>query len=610
MPSVAIVAAVQQSRYEKGEAVERPREAADRMWAVAAGSMGLTSLVTVALLGAAGAASGQDVAQAGGGEASAAGVDICPDDEAGGGGASTDQALEPCPNPDQAGLGGTEPPPDPSSLPDPSSQPDPSSLPDPSSPPDSSPQPEPTEPPAEDGGTNQEDPASGDPQGVGDHGAAGPGGRDGRAHGGRPGGDEGDGNGSGGVSAGGSRHEARGHEPRDAGSAGAGAAPTVADFAPAGISVPSTDLGELGIPSFLVPIYQQCGDRYGIPWEVLAAINHVETAFGSNLNVSSAGAVGWMQFLPSTWSAYGVDASHDGRANPYDPQDAICAAGRYLRAAGGQVDLRRAIFAYNHADWYVDLVLGYAHQYSTVYLPDPLPPASRLDRDFARSLARISRENEVDWAKVLAILRARGEIGQTPASADEVRTVARRLSRARAKARRSVGHLFRAPRLEPQVAALTRYNRAVGLPGLVKGLNAVKDRLEQRVLDSERIDVYEGGRRDIAAGRIDVRVLTLLLYLAEKYDGVTVTSLITGHGYYARPGVPSMHAFGRAVDIAALNGTPILGHQEPGGITEQALRDILLLPDELQPKELISLFDLGGPSFAAADHDDHIHAGF
>jgi hypothetical protein len=596
VPSVAIVAAVQQSRHDKREAAERPREAADRMWAVAAGSMGLTSLVTVALLGAAGAASGQDVAQAGGGEASAAGVDICPDYEAGGGGASTDQASEPCPDPDQAGLGGTEPPLDLSQEPDPSSQPD------------SSPEPEPTEPPADGSGTDQEDPASGDPQGGDDRGAAGPGGRGGRAHGGRQGGDESDGNGSDGVSAGGN-----GHEPRGAGSAGAGAAPAVADFAPAAISVPSTDLDQLGIPSFLVPIYQQCGDRYGIPWEVLAAINHVETAFGSNLNVSSAGAVGWMQFLPSTWSAYGVDASHDGRRNPYDPKDAICAAGRYLRAAGGQEDLRRAIFAYNHADWYVDLVLGYARQYAAHYLADPLPRASWLDRDFARSLARISRENEVDWAKVLAVLRARGDNGETPTALDEVRAVAQRLSRAEGKDHRR--RLVRrrvspAPGLEQQVSALTRYNRAVGLPGLVKGLNAVKDRLEQRVLDSERIDVYEAGRQDIAAGRIDVRVLTLLLYLAEKYDGVTVTSLVTGHGYYARPGVPSMHAFGRAVDIAALRGIPILGNQEPGGITEQALHYILLLPEELQPEQLISLFDLGGPSFAAADHDDHIHAGF
>ncbi|MEK6271151.1 MAG: lytic transglycosylase domain-containing protein [Actinomycetota bacterium] len=586
---------MQQSRHDKREAAERPREAADRMWAVAAGSMGLTSLVTVALLGAAGAASGQDVAQVGGGEASAAGVDACPGNEAGGGGASTDQAPEPCPDPDQADPGGTEPPPDPAPQPDSSLEPDP------------------TQPPADDDGTDPEYPATGGPQGSGDQGAAGPGGRGGRAHGGRHGGEEGDGNGSGGVAAGGSGHEPRGHESRGAGSAGAGAAPTVADFAPAAISVPSTDLDGLGIPSFLVPIYQQCGDRYGIPWEVLAAINHVETAFGSNLNVSSAGAVGWMQFLPSTWSAYGVDASHDGRRNPYDPEDAICAAGRYLRAAGGQEDLRRAIFAYNHADWYVDLVLGYARQYAAHYLPDPLPHASRLDREFARSLARISRENEVDWAKVLAVLRARGDKGETPAAPDEVRTVARRLSRAEGKdnRRRLVRRrVFRGPGLEQQVPAPTRYNRAVGLPGLVKGLNAVKDRLEQRVLDSERIDVYDAGRQDIAAGRIDVRVLTLLLYLAEKYDGVTVTSLVTGHGYYARPGVPSMHAFGRAVDIAALRGVPILGNQEPGGITEQALNDILLLPEELQPEQLISLFDLGGPSFAAADHDDHIHAGF
>ena len=299
-----------------------------------------------------------------------------------------------------------------------------------------------------------------------------------------------------------------------------------------------------------------------------------------------------MQFLPSTWSAYGVDASDDGREDPYHPVDAICAAARYLRAAGGPEDLRRAIFAYNHADWYVDLVLGYAHQYATLYLPDPLPRASRLDRDFARSLARISREHEVDWAQVLAVLRARGDASRTPASADEVRAVARRLSRSEGIRRRLAMGVFRGARPDQQVAALTRYNHAVGLPGLVRGLNAVKDRLEQRVLDSQRIDVYEAGRRDIAAGRIDVRVLTLLLYLAEKHDGVTVTSLVTGHGYYARPGVPSMHAFGRAVDIAALRGAPILGNQEPGGITERALRDILLLPEELQPEQLISLFDL------------------
>jgi membrane-bound lytic murein transglycosylase B len=95
---------------------------------------------------------------------------------------------------------------------------------------------------------------------------------------------------------------------------------------------------------------------------VLASINKIETAFGTNLNVSSAGAEGWMQFIPSSWAAYGVDANDDGRQDPYNPVDAICAAARYLRAAGGQQDLRGAIFAYNHADWYVDEVMLGAQQ--------------------------------------------------------------------------------------------------------------------------------------------------------------------------------------------------------------------------------------------------------
>ena len=93
---------------------------------------------------------------------------------------------------------------------------------------------------------------------------------------------------------------------------------------------------------------------------MLASINKIETAFGTNLNVSTAGAVGWMQFIPSTWESYGVDANGDGRKDPYNPVDAICAAAHYLKAAGGDKDLYQAIFAYNHADWYVQEVLLYA----------------------------------------------------------------------------------------------------------------------------------------------------------------------------------------------------------------------------------------------------------
>ncbi|HET9153211.1 MAG TPA: lytic murein transglycosylase, partial [Solirubrobacterales bacterium] len=138
---------------------------------------------------------------------------------------------------------------------------------------------------------------------------------------------------------------------------------TIAPFGPAPIGVPNFVIDSFEIPPFLLPIYQACGAEYGIPWEVLASINKIETAFGTNMNVSSAGAVGWMQFLPSSWEQFGLDANGDGKKDPYNPVDAICAAAHYLKLAGGDKDLYQAIFAYNHADWYVQEVLLYARAY-------------------------------------------------------------------------------------------------------------------------------------------------------------------------------------------------------------------------------------------------------
>ena len=138
---------------------------------------------------------------------------------------------------------------------------------------------------------------------------------------------------------------------------------TFSPFGPAPIGVPNFVIDSFEIPPFLLPIYQACGTEYGIPWQVLASINKIETAFGTNLNVSSAGAMGWMQFIPSSWEMYGVDANGDGRKDPYNPVDAICAAGNYLKAAGASENLYDAIFAYNHADWYVQEVLLYAQAY-------------------------------------------------------------------------------------------------------------------------------------------------------------------------------------------------------------------------------------------------------
>jgi hypothetical protein len=116
-------------------------------------------------------------------------------------------------------------------------------------------------------------------------------------------------------------------------------------------------------PSSLRSIWQAAGATYGIPWEVLAAINKVETDFGRNLGPSSAGAIGWMQFLPSTWARWGIDANGDGVADPNNPTDAIFSAARYLAACGGQTDIAAAIYCYNHADWYVNEVLSLAALY-------------------------------------------------------------------------------------------------------------------------------------------------------------------------------------------------------------------------------------------------------
>ena len=126
----------------------------------------------------------------------------------------------------------------------------------------------------------------------------------------------------------------------------------------AAVGVPNFFIDKFRIPPFLLPIYQAAGIQYGIRWEILAAINEIETDYGRNLNVSSrrrrsAGC----SSCPRRWKLYGVDANRDGKRDPYNPVDAIFATARYLKAAGAERTSTRAIFAYNHADWYVDSVL-------------------------------------------------------------------------------------------------------------------------------------------------------------------------------------------------------------------------------------------------------------
>ena len=245
-------------------------------------------------------------------------------------------------------------------------------------------------------------------------------------------------------------------------------------------------------------------------------------------------------------------------------------------------------------------------------LPDPVSPARRLAPGFAQMLSNQARAKHVDWAVVLGVLRARGEDGRKPASRSEVHALVGQLAKLGVRKNEWTAVLA----LEGRTAfadrsiALARYDRAVGLPALVTGLQAAKPALQRRVLADSRLDIYPGGRSDIASGQIDVRVLVVLRYLAEANGQVSVSSLHSGHGVFSRPGVVSAHTYGLAVDVSALGHTSIVGHQEAGSITERAVRDLLLLPAELQPRQVISLIGMGGPSFALADHDDHIHIGF
>ncbi len=115
------------------------------------------------------------------------------------------------------------------------------------------------------------------------------------------------------------------------------------------------------IPADQLAVMQQAAasSSCGLDWSVLAGIARIESGFGTNMATSSAGAIGYGQFLPSSWAAFGQGG------NPYDFHDAIPAMARYLCASGAGQDVRQAVFAYNHADWYVEQVLGFAQQYAT-----------------------------------------------------------------------------------------------------------------------------------------------------------------------------------------------------------------------------------------------------
>jgi hypothetical protein len=104
----------------------------------------------------------------------------------------------------------------------------------------------------------------------------------------------------------------------------------------------------------LMRFYKEGEEKFGVPWYYLASINLIETRMGRIRGISSAGALGPMQFIQSTWDAYGAGG------NVNDPHDAIIGAARYLKAAGAPADMQKALYAYNHSQAYVDAITGYA----------------------------------------------------------------------------------------------------------------------------------------------------------------------------------------------------------------------------------------------------------
>jgi hypothetical protein len=137
-----------------------------------------------------------------------------------------------------------------------------------------------------------------------------------------------------------------------------------------------------------------------------------------------------------------------------------------------------------------------------------------------------------------------------------------------------------------------------------------KPLLAKRVLSDPRIKIYPGGRQDIKTGQIDRRVLVVLEYLAESGLNPTVSCLKSGHSLMTSSGNISEHSTGNAVDISAINGVSILGHQGPGDVAEQGVRRLMMLQGTMEPHQIISLLNFGRNTLAMGDHANHIHVGF
>jgi Transglycosylase SLT domain len=478
---------------------------------------------------------------------------------------------------------------------------------------------------------------------------------------------------SGGVGAGSGKDEEAGSpapevtETETGGETGVGATPAPAPGTFAIPSLPESSCAISGVPPVLIPIYHRASDKYGLGPQgpaILAGINAIETAFGTNLGPSYAGAVGWMQFMPETWAYYGVDANGDGVKDPNNPEDAIHAAARYLSASGMPEDTYGAIFAYNHADWYVEDVLENAGCYADevaaggsaglgigpqiqVLSCNPAPdwksqiPAgylnafetaaaryelgkrgvwtltaiARLESNFGRGMSKRQLRTEgplgldgMEWSRYAVDGDKDGRLRHGDID-DSAATLARLLwSRGGIDAGVFTHNQAswyvdavesEAGRLEGKCAAAPG-DWAIALPGAV----AAQINWGNLTLSNE-LEL-----QDIQNGVLDQRIVALLAVMTQDHQ-ITISSLRSDHSQMTASGNVSNHYYGRAMDIAAVDGVSCTD-VSPSAPCAQLGYALAQMSEPLHPTELIYCFDLDGygPAFALADHCDHIHAGF
>jgi murein DD-endopeptidase MepM/ murein hydrolase activator NlpD len=272
----------------------------------------------------------------------------------------------------------------------------------------------------------------------------------------------------------------------------------------------------------LLGLWQRYGSVYSVPWQVLAAINKVESNFGRNMGPSSAGAIGWMQFMPSTWERWGVDADGDGIANPWSPDDAIAAAARYLAASGGATDISRAVFSYNHAQWYVDEVL---------------------------QLAQLFGSGGVD---------ATFDLDRLQVSLDQARDKVVRANRKLVRALRGLRGLDRSEqRLSRRTAATSLLSDRLALDHRTAQLAVRRSLAQDRVADLRAR--LEQAQRDLALAKDRSLAASFApaagsLLAAPAYDGTYVFPVGGGPSVVS---VSHHHHDYPAADIAAPEGTPV-----------------------------------------------------